>query len=70
MPNSYYSHVKIGMQVKFYCYMDCWMYIKPCMIEIGGFGVKTQIFASHDRNISLLAKYFANSEIAQNPARH
>ena len=56
MPNSCCSHVKIAMQVKFYSYMDCWMYIEPCRIEIGGFGVKTQIFASQTRRTSLIAK--------------
>jgi hypothetical protein len=44
----------------------CWMYMVHCKIELDEFLVKIAKSAPQTRRNSLLAKYFANSEIFQN----
>jgi hypothetical protein len=43
----------------------CWIYMVYCRIDLDKFWVKIAKYAPHTRRNSLLAKYFANSEILQ-----
>ena len=51
-------------------YTSCWMYMMHYRIELDEFGVKNAKFALQTRGNSLLAKYFANSEIFPDETRH
>jgi len=46
-------------------YISCWMYMMHCRIELVEFWVKNAKSALQTRRNSLLAKWFANSEIPQ-----
>jgi len=50
-------------------YISCWMYMMHCRIDLIEFWVKIAKSTLQTRRNSLLAKYFANSDIPQDETR-